>query len=91
MEPVTGVEPATSSLQVNTSGYTRLHSSPLTCGNTPNERDYDGLGTAATATELHRFATTDAELLLLRVHDASGGGVTPRTDSNTPGAPAGSA
>ena len=34
-------------------GSTRLHSSPLTCGYALNERCYDALGTAATATELH--------------------------------------
>jgi hypothetical protein len=46
----------TFSLRGNTSGHTRLHSSPLTDGNALNERSYDGLGTAATATELHRAA-----------------------------------
>jgi len=55
-EPVTGVEPATSSLQVIPSGTTRLHSSPLTCENALSERFYDRLGAAATATELHRAA-----------------------------------
>ena len=54
--PVTGVEPATSSLRVNTPYFTRLHSSPLTCGNALSERYYDGLDTAATATGLHRTA-----------------------------------
>ena len=34
-------------------GSTGLHSSPLTCGNAFNERCYDGLGDASTATELH--------------------------------------
>ena len=33
---------------------TRLHSSPLTCGNALDERYYDGLSAASTATELHR-------------------------------------
>ena len=63
--PVTGVEPATSSLQVNPPGFTGFHSSPLTCGNTLNERYYDGHGTASTATELHR--ETKMQLVMLRV------------------------
>jgi len=46
----------TFSLQVIPSGTTRRHSSPLTCGNALTERYYDGLGTASTATELHRPA-----------------------------------
>ena len=54
MEPPVGVEPTTFSLRVNAPGFTRLHSSPLTCGNALNERCYDGLGAASTATELHQ-------------------------------------
>ena len=81
MELVTGVEPATSSLHGNRSACTRLHSSPLTCGNVICERHYDGLGTASTATELHRAAPpTAAELLLLRLlSDWPGSSVTPPT------------
>jgi hypothetical protein len=63
-EPPVGIEPTTFSLRDNPPGFTRLHSSPLTCGNALNERCYDGLGVASTATELHR---ADTELLLLSV------------------------
>ena len=55
-EPPVGIEPTTFSLRDKTQGSTRLHRSPLNCGNALKERCYDGLGTAATATELHRAA-----------------------------------
>jgi hypothetical protein len=59
MEPPVGIEPTTFSLRVNAAGFTRLHSSPLTCGNALNERLYDGLEAASTATELHRAHPPD--------------------------------
>ena len=45
----------TFSLRDKTLGFTRLHRSPLNCGNALNERLYDDPGTASTATELHRL------------------------------------
>ena len=58
----------TFSLRDNTPGFTRLHSSPLACGNALKERHYDGRGAVSTATELHHTATPmDAQLLLLQV------------------------
>ena len=62
------IEPMTFSLRDNTPGFTRVHSSPLACGNALTERWYDGLGAVSTATELHHTATPmDAELLMLRM------------------------
>jgi hypothetical protein len=52
-EPPVGIEPTTFSLRVKLPGSTRLHSSPLTCGNALNERPYDGPRVVSTATELH--------------------------------------
>ena len=46
-------------LRVNRQGSTRLHRSPLNCGNALKERHYDGLVAVATATELHRSSLTD--------------------------------
>ena len=52
-EPPVGIEPTTFSRD-KTQGSTRLHRSPLNCGNALKERHYDGLEAVATATELHR-------------------------------------
>ena len=54
LEPPVGIEPTTFSLRGDTPGCTRLHSSPLTCGNALGKRCYDGPGTASIATELHQ-------------------------------------
>ena len=49
-------------LRDNKPRFTRLHSSPLTCGNALTERSYDPLGAVSTATELHHDAALmDAE------------------------------
>ena len=52
-EPPIGIEPMTFSLRVNRPGSTRLHRSPLNCGNALSERLYDGGGGVSTTTELH--------------------------------------